>query len=71
MKRQYVEAPCTDAFNWEINGFDHVAQLSDSKGYKEWDYWGWSREGYVTFKPYTIEAGATVTIDTEHDWNRP
>ena len=69
MRRQYVEAPCTDAYT--TTAPRHVAVFWDAKGGTYTSYWAAYDGGMKTFKPYEIEAGGTVNIETEINWNRP
>ena len=60
-KRQYVEAPCTDAAN-STTRYHYTAA--------PWETRIW-REGYTYYAPYNIAAGATVQITMELDVTRP
>jgi hypothetical protein len=44
----------------------HLAKFNNEN-----NLFGYYDKGYVFFKPYNIAAGASVTVETEIDWNRP
>jgi hypothetical protein len=62
-KRQYVEAPYTDAAKSTATPYKyHYTNMPGSAFI--WD------SGQTYFKPYAIAAGATIAVNTELDWTR-
>ena len=63
-KRQYVEAPCTDAAISTTTPRKYHYTSGPSQAYI-WD------SGQAYYKPIAMTAGQTIKIVTELDWTRP
>lgn len=63
LERQYIESPCTNAQYGSVYNYGKVSGSAWSKSY----IW---HGGPLHWDPLPVQAGETVTVWTELDWNR-